>query len=1110
MTELLNQQVDWDLVTLQDWDDRFQRFLANQHPPAHRQLAKVRAGQLSDADYSEWLILVAPILQEFLVSAFSCHDQVHTCQHKAQSYQAIDVFKQQIVMRRAKHLARNPQDLKPWIVLHGWLLEQVDTQLWQQSPELAVADLTQSWLADQTSQSALDQLAQWAAHAWVTDTAKELVASWASFALPERLDRQKLIDVQDQSGQLHATKQQLRTGFQWTDQAMPESASYQQAHYCVYCHRHQGDTCSSGFLQKKQDPASGFRKNSLDMSLLGCPLEQKISEMHWLYQQGHSLAALAVIMVDNPLCAITGQRICHDCMTACIYQKQQPVDTPHVESAILRQVLSWPFGIEIYDLLLRWNPLRSRQWKQHHPTHQRIAVMGMGPAGLTMAYHLLMAGYQVCGFDGMQVNTVDRDRWVQPVQSWQDFLKTAEQMGVSGFGGVAEYGITARWDKRLLKVIYRSLLRFEGFSLNGDVRFGGNFQIADAWRLGFDHLVLATGAGLPKALNIPGSLAPGMRQASDFLMALHLSDAGRNQRLFAMQIDLPCLVIGGGLTAVDTATEAQAYYIDQILKAHQQYHQLLSQLGEEGVKSQFSGSQWSTLQRWVLHAQAYLAVKNCESSVLALIQSWGGVCVVYRQALSQSPAYRTNHHELAKAMEEGVGFLAHHQPKSVVLDDFGRVSGLTCQIVNDNKTVVLPARSIFTATGAAPNIAYHYEHRGQLAVKDGYYQPHRLVDGKLVACADQSHSKVKTVGVFSSYYQDGKTVSFIGDSHPAFHGSVVNAVASAKRAYPAIIDHLNQLAENSHAPSIGFSDFNKTIAQALDSSVQQIEDRGDWIVISVFAPAAAYHAQPGHAFRLQSCQLSARRADQSAIKNQACVVYPIEIQPDQGKLTFLLRKVNWQQAGFSGIGVGDRVSVMGPTGVKASMQVTGPTLLWADKTGLACTMSIFKALKSKGFHVTVWLHWQDDLPIWLSDWFGDALVQLPCTTKSQVDSRSNLLTPKQQSQLFSKDAIRFLLSAKLAYRCYDYCKQLGSEHDHQWQMTWWVDGPMQCLLKGICAQCLQWQVDPKTGERVKAVYSCSWTHQPAELVDAHHLVSRQTPELMSTMQQLMQSVTDTG
>ena len=53
-----------------------------------------------------------------------------------------------------------------------------------------------------------------------------------------------------------------------------------------------------------------------------------------------------------------------------------------------------------------------------------------------------------------------------------------------------------------------------------------------------------------------------------------------------------------------------------------------------------------------------------------------------------------------------------------------------------------------------------------------------------------------------------------------------------------------------------------------------------------------------------------------------------------------------------------------------------------------------------------------------------------------------------------------------------------------------VYGPMQCMMKGVCAQCLQWQIDPETGVRTKAVYACSWQHQPLEIIDTHNLDER--------------------
>ena len=83
--------------------------------------------------------------------------------------------------------------------------------------------------------------------------------------------------------------------------------------------------------------------------------------MHTLRAQGSVLGAFATIAIDNPMMAATGHRICNDCMKACIYQRQEPVDIPQAETAILKDVLGLPWGFEIYALLTRWNPLDIRR-----------------------------------------------------------------------------------------------------------------------------------------------------------------------------------------------------------------------------------------------------------------------------------------------------------------------------------------------------------------------------------------------------------------------------------------------------------------------------------------------------------------------------------------------------------------------------------------------------------------------------------------------------------------------------------------------------------------------------------------------------------------------------
>ena len=67
--------------------------------------------------------------------------------------------------------------------------------------------------------------------------------------------------------------------------------------------------------------------------------------MNTLKGDGNPIGALAVVTIDNPMCAATGHRICNDCMKSCIYQKQEPVDIPQVETRTLKDVLELPLRV---------------------------------------------------------------------------------------------------------------------------------------------------------------------------------------------------------------------------------------------------------------------------------------------------------------------------------------------------------------------------------------------------------------------------------------------------------------------------------------------------------------------------------------------------------------------------------------------------------------------------------------------------------------------------------------------------------------------------------------------------------------------------------------------
>ena len=90
-------------------------------------------------------------------------------------------------------------------------------------------------------------------------------------------------------------------------------------------------------------------------------------------------------------------------MKSCIYQKQSPVNIPQAETRTLKDVLALPWGFEIYSLLTRWNPLHLRRPHPQPASGRRALIVGMGPAGFTLAHHLMNDGHSVVGIDGLKI-----------------------------------------------------------------------------------------------------------------------------------------------------------------------------------------------------------------------------------------------------------------------------------------------------------------------------------------------------------------------------------------------------------------------------------------------------------------------------------------------------------------------------------------------------------------------------------------------------------------------------------------------------------------------------------------------------------------------------------
>lgn len=570
----------------------------------------------------------------------------------------------------------------------------------------------------------------------------ESLSSWITSQSPKKLDFENLVEIERPEFEIqeiitsHHTRK--RDGFALTDKRNSTRQITSEIEYCMICHEREKDSCSTGMKEKD----GTVKKNPLGIDINGCPLDERISEMHSLKEHGYAIGALAMVALDNPMCAGTGHRICNDCMKGCIFQKQDPVNIPQVETSVLTDVLNLPWGFEIYGLLTRWNPLNIDRPFALPYNGKKIMVVGLGPAGYTLSHYLLNEGFAVAGIDGLKIEPFTPEmtgsEYNPPIPIYnykKEIEKELDERVLEGFGGVSEYGITVRWDKNFLTVLHLLLARRNTFTILDGVRFGGTITIDDAWEMGFDHIALATGAGKPTIIDMKNNLSRGIRKASDFLMALQLTGAAKHDSMANLQINLPALVIGGGLTAIDTATEALAYYPVQVEKFVLEADELKTSLGENGFQQLFDREESILAEKYYNHGKRILEErKRAEEkgetpNFLPLLKEWGGVKLIYRKRLQDAPAYRLNHEEVHEALEEGIEIVENMIPLEAKLDEYGAVKSVVFERTENNTTIEFPAGSVFIAAGTSPNITYEkeYPETFELDKKGKYFRSFEVV-----------------------------------------------------------------------------------------------------------------------------------------------------------------------------------------------------------------------------------------------------------------------------------------------------------------------------------------------------------------------------------------------
>lgn len=284
-----------------------------------------------------------------------------------------------------------------------------------------------------------------------------------------------------------------------------------------------------------------------------CPVEIDITRFLDAVRQQDFRAGIAIIKEKNSLPAICG-RVCPQevqCQKGCVLSKKgHPIEIGRIE----RFLADWEreHGVESPSL--------------PKPTGRRVAIIGSGPAGLTAAGDLALLGHQVTVFESLH----------EP-------------------GGVLVYGIP---EFRLPKAIVKAeidYLRKLGVEFHLNAFIGQLYSLQNLFEKGYHAILLASGAGLPRFLKVPGVNLVGTYSSNEFLTRVNLMRAYQFP-----EYDTPIMkgrtiaVIGGGNAAMDSARTALRLGAKKVFIVYRRSEKELPVRREEyhhakleGVKFQF-------------------------------------------------------------------------------------------------------------------------------------------------------------------------------------------------------------------------------------------------------------------------------------------------------------------------------------------------------------------------------------------------------------------------------------------------------------------------------------------------------------------------------------------
>ena len=249
----------------------------------------------------------------------------------------------------------------------------------------------------------------------------------------------------------------------------------------------------------------------------GCPVGINIPGFIKNIERGEGLEAAAVLKQTSALPAVCG-RVCpqeRQCESKCIYNKmkKEPVAIGYLERFAADALQA------AHDEVKTQKP---------ESNGIKIAVAGSGPAGLSFAGAMAKMGYEVTVFEALHE-----------------------------IGGVLKYGIPEfRLPNKVVDIEIEGL-RELGVSFIPDIVIGKTISYDQLIADGFKGIFVASGAGLPRFMDIPGENLTGVMSSNEYLTRINLMGAGKSGYATPVLTGKNVAVIGGGNTAMDSVRTAR-------------------------------------------------------------------------------------------------------------------------------------------------------------------------------------------------------------------------------------------------------------------------------------------------------------------------------------------------------------------------------------------------------------------------------------------------------------------------------------------------------------------------------------------------------------------------